>query len=112
MSVTDPAQNARAKKIQKSKFKRTRALKARQCKVSNTVIKDNTNATIATQSRFIKKLQKQIQILKAQITKLERKSLANAVNQSTNDKLHQIYVDINQIMSDMHVTTNGKTYNR
>lgn len=112
MSVSDRTRNARAKKKTKSSFKAIKASHARQWKVSNAFVNNNTNIMMANHAKTIKNLRQEITSLKRKLTKLSNASSNNVNNQSTADKLHQIETDINAIMNEMHVSTHGQSYDR
>ena len=112
MSMLERARIARLAKTDKYRLQSSKAFKARKRKVSNLVSHNQYALTMANQSKTIKHLEAQITVLKAQINKLRQKCTNNVSNQSSTDKLHQIMLDINQIMHDMNVTTQGKSYDR
>lgn len=67
---------------------------------------------IANQVKQIGQLKKQVQTLKSQVTKLTKNAVINSNNQSPTNQLNQIYLDIKQLINDMHVSTHGQSYAR
>lgn len=110
MSFLDRAHHARQSRMVKTQSKIVRACKARKSKVSRT--NNKVGLQIANQVKQIGQLKKQVQTLKSQVTKLTKNAVINSNNQSPTNQLNQIYLDIKQLINDMHVSTHGQSYAR